>query len=318
MKPQTNVNPDDKLLNFFQRALDVNHAVYGLGIDVLAAYSPLLATLIPAWMVYSNTQAHLNFPPWVATAAAIAVEVLGISAVHTTVSFWQFNSSLTRKTDLRSPFWIALGTSIAYIVIVLTVNTILDAVNQTSPEKVIAAGVLSLLSLVGALIVAVRAQHSLRITGQDPATVQKANETERELREKVRDLNDQLKQANKLNTDLNTANQKLITENQHLNATNTDLNTTNHTLNTEFTRLNTEYQRLNTLAEKLNAYRTIFDADRDAAERVPIAHRTFPAASQNALSQILNIPKATLNAHWPTNGHHRTNPERDGSGTPGD
>lgn len=309
MKP-TQPHPDDKLLNFFQRALDVNHAIYGLGIDVLAAYSPLLATLIPAYMIYRNTTEHLAFPLWIALAAAIATEVLGISAVHTTISFWQYNNALTRKNDLRSPFWIALGTSIAYIAIVLIVNTVLDAAGGTATVKVIASGTLSLLSLVGALIVAVRAQHSLRITGNDPATVQKANETERELREKLRDLNDQLKQVNKLNTDLNTTNQKLTTENQHLTTTNADLNTANHTLTTDLTRLNTEYQRLNTLAEKLNAYRTIFDADRDAAERVPIAHRTFPDASQNALSQILNIPKATLNAHWPQNGHPRTTPEQ--------
>lgn len=309
MKPTS--HPDDKLLAFFQRALDVNHAIYGLGIDVLAAYSPLLATLIPAWMVYSNTQAHLNFPAWVATAAAIAVEVLGISAVHTTVSFWQFNNSLTRKTDLRSPFWIALGTSIAYVVIVLTVNTILDAVNQTSPEKVIAAGVLSLLSLVGALIVAVRAQHSLHITGNDPATVQKATETEREQREKLRDLNDQVKILNTANQKLNTQVTHLNTENERLNILTTELNTANETLTTQVAHLNTENQRLNTHVSRLNVYRTIFNADLDAAERVRAAHAQWPDASQNALSQIMNIPKATVNNHWPQNGHHRTNPEQD-------
>lgn len=310
MKP-TAPHPDDKLLNFFQRALDINHAIYGVGIDVLAAYSPLLATLIPAYLTYQNTHTHLGFDRWIAFASAAAVEVLGISAVHTAVSFYQYNTSLTRKTDQRSPFVLALITAVFYIAIVLIVNVGLDAAHQTDLMNVIAAGTLSLLSMVGALIIAVRSQHALRITGNDPATVQKTNETERELREKLRDLNDQLKQANKLNADLNTANQKLTTENQHLNATNTDMNTTNYTLNTELTRLTTENQRLNTLAEKLNAYRTIFDADRDAAERVPIAHRTFPDASQNALSQILKIPKATLNAHWPQNGHHRTTPEQD-------
>ncbi|NUM44829.1 MAG: hypothetical protein HUU38_08975 [Anaerolineales bacterium] len=302
-----NISPDDKLLNFFQRALDVNHAVYGLGIDVLAAYSPLLATLIPAWMMFENTSTHLGFPTWVAVIAAIVVEVLGISAVHTTVSFWQFNNSLTRKGDVRSPFWIALGTSVAYIVIVLIVNTVLDAASKETTVNVVAAGTLSLLSLVGALIVAVRAQHSLRLTGQDPATVQKHTETERELRE----ANTALKQANKQIADLNTTNQNLTTELTQLNTTNTDLNTTNQTLTTELKRLNTENQRLNNLTEKLSVYRTIFDSDRDAAERVPVAHRTFPDASQNALSQILNIPKATLNAHWPQNGHHRTATEQE-------
>ncbi|MCB9135130.1 MAG: hypothetical protein H6636_06875 [Anaerolineales bacterium] len=303
-----NISPDDKLLNFFQRTLDVNHAIYGLGIDVLAAYSPLLATLIPAYMIYRNTTDHLAFPTWIALAAAIATEVLGISAVHTTISFWQYNNALTRKGDLRSPFWIALGTSVAYIAIVLIVNTVLDAAGGTASVKVIASGTLSLLSLVGALIVAVRAQHALRLTGQDPATVQKQTDTERELREKLRDLNDQVKTLNTANQKLNTQATHLNTENERLNILTTELNTANETLNTQVTHLNTENQRLNTHVSRLNVYRTIFNADLDAAERVRAAHAQWPDASQNALSQILNIPKATLNNHWPQNGHHRTSP----------
>lgn len=306
MKP-TSPLPDDRILTFLQRALDINHAIYGLGIDVLAAYSPLLATLIPAYLTYTNTHTYLHFENWIAFASAAAVEVLGISAVHTTVAFYQYNDSLTRKTDQRAPFWLALAAAIFYIAIVLIVNTGLDWSSGTPLVNVIAAGALSLLSVIGALIIAVRAQQSLKLTGNDPATVQKYTETERELRE----ANTALKQANKQIADLNTANQNLTTELTQLNTTNTDLNTTNQTLTTELKRLNAEYQRLNTLTEKLSVYRTIFDADRDAAERVPIAHRTFPDASQNALSQIMNIPKATLNAHWPTNGHHRTPSEQE-------
>ncbi len=310
MKP-TSPAPDDKLLNFFQRALDINHAVYGVGIDVLAAYSPLLATLIPAYLTYKNTTEHLGFDPWIGFASAAAVEVLGISAVHTAVSFYQYNTSLTRKTDQRSPFWLAFFTAIFYIAIVLVVNVGLDAASGNPLVNVIAAGTLSLLSMVGALIIAVRAQHALRITGNDPVTVQKQTDTERDLREKLRDVTDQLRQANKLNTDLNTTNQSLNTDNQRLNTANAELNTDNASLNTQVKHLNTEYERLNTQVSRLAAYRTIFNADLDAAERVRAAHEQWPEASQNALSQILNIPKATLNNHWPQNGYHRTVAEQE-------
>lgn len=75
--------------------------------------------------------------------------------------------------------------------------------------------------------------------------------------------------------------------------------------------LNTENQRLNETIRKVNVLRTIFDADASAAERVTLAHQTFPDASQTSLSQILNMSKATVNNYWPTpNGHHST-PEQE-------
>lgn len=85
---------------------------------------------------------------------------------------------------------------------------------------------------------------------------------------------------------------------QELLAKNKDLNKTNR-------ELNAENQRLNETIRKANVLRTIFDADAAAAERVALAHRTFPDASQTALSQVLNLSKATVNSHWPSpNGHH--------------
>lgn len=270
------IPPNDKLLSFFQRALDVNHAVYGLGIDVLAAYSPLLATLIPAWMMFENTSTHLGFPVWVALAAAVVVEVLGISAVHTTVSFWQFNSSLTRKGDLRSPFWVALGTSIAYIVIVLIVNTVLDAASGETMVNVIAGGTLSLLSLVGALIVAVRAQHALRLTGNDPASVQVLNEKLQVVNEKIRALNEQ---------------------NRELNARNERLNKENGDLNAELIRL--------------NGWGTLLDESVDAAERIRRAAELLPGRSQNTLADVLNISKSYVSQVFTKNGFHRIPTERE-------
>jgi len=280
MKPTNQPTNDSRTyssaLTLLQRALALNHAVYGLGIDVLAAYSPLLATLIPAWLTYHNTLNHLHFPAWVAACAAAAVEVLGISAVHTTIGFYQYNNSLTRKNDLRSPFGIALATALAYIAIVLVVNTGLDAAAGTPLVNVIAAGVLSLLSLVGALIVAVRAQHALRLTGNDPATVRQLNDRE-----------------------------------QLLNEKNRQLNTENRQLNTTVQQLNTEIEQVNGLLTELNTYRTIFDQELNAAERISLAHRTFPNASQTALAQILELSKATVNSHWPSPNGHRTLTEQE-------
>lgn len=270
-------NPtNDKLLNFFQRALDINHAVYGLGIDVLAAYSPLLATLIPAYLTYHNTTTYLLFPPWVGWVAAAAVEVLGISAVHTAVSFYQYNQTLTRKGDLRSPFWLALGTAVFYIAIVIIVNTGLDAASGASLVNVIAAGTLSLLSLVGALIIAVRAQHALRLSGNDPATVQKLNE-------KIQQLNERLQQ----------------------------LNTENRELNGQVRMLDDLVSKLNKQTAELAPYRTLFNESVDAAERIRQAAVLLPNISQNAIAQLVNVSKSYVSQVFSENGFHRTPGEQD-------
>lgn len=91
---------------------------------------------------------------------------------------------------------------------------------------------------------------------------------------------------------------------QELHAKNKELNKTNR-------ELNAENQRLNEGLRRANVYQTIFDADAAAAERVTLAHQTFPDASQTALSQVLNLSKATVNNYWPqVNGHHPT-PEQE-------
>lgn len=267
---------NDKLLNFFQRALEVNHAVYGLGIDVLAAYSPLLATLIPAYLTYRNTSIHLGFDAWIAFASAAAVEVLGISAVHTAVSLYQYNTSLTRKTDQRSPFWLAFATAVFYIAIVLVVNVGLDAASGSETVNVVASGTLSLLSLVGALIIAVRAQHALKLTGHDPVAVQVVNEKLQAVNEKNRQLNEQNREANEKNRQLNEEN---------------------GALNAELIRA--------------NVYWSLFDESLDAAERIRLAAELLPGRSQNTYADLLNISKSYVSQVFTKNGFHRTPTEQE-------
>lgn len=294
MKP-TAPHPDDKLLNFFQRALDVNHAFYGLGIDVLAAYSPLLATLIPAYLTYHSTLTYLHFAPWMAFTTAAVVEVLGLAAVHTTISLREYNASLTRKTDQRAPLDIAFAASIAYILIVLVVNVGLDIfAAKVSWIIYTVKGFLSLLSVIGALIVAVRAQQSLRTSGNDPATVQQLNERIQGLNERHRKQNETIQQLND--------------EIQRLNASLNEQNTT-HT-NTVH-QLNTEIATLNAQLDEANTYRIVFTDQLNAAERIHRAAELFPNASHNTLANLLNISKAYVSQVFTANGFHRTTSEQD-------
>lgn len=135
-------------------------------IDTVAAVTPWLAPLIPAYLVYHNMTERLGYPPIFGLVGAAAVEFLGLSAVHTAVTFWQWNDA--HKIE-RAPFWFAFGAGLFYVVIVLTVNAALDIWQGSDGVKILAHGLLSLLSVDAAVIIAIRAQHARRLTERDEA-----------------------------------------------------------------------------------------------------------------------------------------------------
>jgi hypothetical protein len=151
-------------------------------IDNIASMAPWLAPVIPAYMAWHSMITSLLFPPMIAFAGALVVEFLGLSAVSTTFTFWDYNDS-KRKTDQGAPVAVALITSIFYLAVILLVNVVLD--NSPFVER-LAKGLLSSLSVVAAVILALRSQHSrrlqaieqektdrkeLRLTRKDPASL---------------------------------------------------------------------------------------------------------------------------------------------------
>jgi hypothetical protein len=129
-------------------------------IDTIAAVTPWLAPLIPAYLVYHNMTTRLGYPPIFGLIGAAAVEFLGLSAVHTAVTFWTWNDDHTKE---RAPFWFAFGAGLFYVAIVLTVNAALDIWQDSADVKIFAHALLSLLSVDAAIIIAVRAQHARRL-----------------------------------------------------------------------------------------------------------------------------------------------------------
>jgi hypothetical protein len=109
---------------------------------------------------------QLGYPPIFGLVGAAAVEFLGLSAVHTAVTFWQWNDH--HKIE-RAPFWFALGAGLFYVLIVLTVNAALDIWRGNEGVKILAHALLSLLSVDAAVIIAIRAQHARRLTERDEA-----------------------------------------------------------------------------------------------------------------------------------------------------
>lgn len=135
-------------------------------IDAIAAITPWLAPLIPAYLVYHNMTERLGYTPLFGLIGAAAVEFLGLSAVHTAVTFWQWNDS--HRVE-RAPFWFAFGAGLFYVVIVLTVNAALDIWRDNDSVKILAHALLSLLSVDAAVIIAIRAQHARRLSERDEA-----------------------------------------------------------------------------------------------------------------------------------------------------
>jgi len=167
MEPKTQTEPQ-KHLPFFERLRggleslqDTSQTFERVVIDNLSAFTPWLAPLIPASMAYRNMITRLDFSPLVSLFAAAAVEFLGLTTISTTLEFWKYNQD-KRKSDNSAPFVVALLTGVFYVVIILTVNAMLE-LNQSLEVKVAAKAMLSLLSVVAAVIIALRSQHRRRL-----------------------------------------------------------------------------------------------------------------------------------------------------------
>lgn len=149
-----------KIKNFLKGWLEFTRLLEMTLVDNLAATVPWLAPIVPAYMVFSGMQATMDFPVWAAIVSAVAVELLGMSTVTTAFQMWDYNDS-KRKTDPRAPLGIAVAATVFYLVIVITVNAILD---QSAAVERIAKALLSTLGVVGAVILAIRSQHTRRLS----------------------------------------------------------------------------------------------------------------------------------------------------------
>jgi len=167
----------NKITNFLQGWAKLTQALEATLIDNVAATIPWMAPIIPAWFAYENMTTVLGMPQAISLIGAAVVEFLGLATVSTTFKLWQYNDS-KRKTDQNAPVQVAIGTTAFYLIIVLLVNVILDI----SPvEARVAKALLSLLSVAGAVVLAIRAQHSRRLE-----SIEAERQERREMRQEIR------------------------------------------------------------------------------------------------------------------------------------
>lgn len=127
-------------------------------LDALSAIVPYTTASIPAYLTFVHTRDYMGFPVNIAWLAAFTVEVLGVTAVSTAIRFWQWNKTHSQEKD-RAPFWLAVATYGFYILVVLSVNVILEVYAQVrAPAVIWAIGLFSLLSIPSGVLISIRAQ----------------------------------------------------------------------------------------------------------------------------------------------------------------
>jgi hypothetical protein len=146
----------ERARRWLQGAQAFSRALEETLVDVIAAYTPWLAPLIPAAIGYGNVRKGLEFDPWLALVYALVVEFLGLATVTTTLQFRAWNQEQAEK----APFWLAIGTALFYLLVTLTVNVFLDG--GTIVQKVV-KGLVSTFSVAGAITLAMRAEQAKRV-----------------------------------------------------------------------------------------------------------------------------------------------------------
>lgn len=143
---------------FFTKASDTINGAERSVLDFISVFVPWAVPVIPAYLTYYHTIEQMHFPVWVARTAAFVVEALGLVSVATAIRFWK-NNTLFKGEREKAPFWLAVIVYLFYIVIVLTVNVLLEVEASTRNGVVIfAIGLFTLLSFPASLLIAIRAQ----------------------------------------------------------------------------------------------------------------------------------------------------------------
>src|SRR5688572_8508084 len=162
--------------DIFQAIADILNGAERSFLDLLSVIVPYAVPVIPAYLTYYHTRDEMTFPHWVAITAAFVVEVLGITAVSTAIRFWK-NNQLYKSEKERAPFWLAVGVYVFYIVIVLSVNVILEIVSGVRSGWVIfSIGLFSLLSFPSGVLISIRAQYTEMLEDRQERKAERQNE----------------------------------------------------------------------------------------------------------------------------------------------
>lgn len=120
---------------------------------------PILGPVPTAYAIGKATLLHLAWPWPVALVAALVVECLGLATVNTALALWNYNKD-KRKSDPRAPFALALALAGVYFGSAITLTVALDVAPSLA---LYAPALVPFLSLTGAGVLAIRADHRRRL-----------------------------------------------------------------------------------------------------------------------------------------------------------
>lgn len=152
------------LKNWFENFDEWINDTEGSLVNALTAFAPWLAPLAPAYMTYRHMVDFLNFPNVLALALAMLVEILGFGTVSTFLDFW-FHNKKERAKVKQAPLGIVVFSFGFYLCLIVISNVVIDIAkafgtsNQEQWAIILVRLLLTLQTIPGALIVAVRTGH---------------------------------------------------------------------------------------------------------------------------------------------------------------
>ena len=150
--------------NIFDKLNEWVNDTEGSMVNALTALSPWLAPLAPAYMTFRHMDEFLQFPLLISLALAFLVEILGFGTVSTALDFW-FHNRKEKAGMKKAPLEIVIGVFVFYLVLILVSNVVIDisvAYLSDAWQKgaiILVRALLTLQTIPGALIVAVRTGH---------------------------------------------------------------------------------------------------------------------------------------------------------------
>ena len=126
-------------------------------IGAVSSTSLWLAPIVPAVMTFYSLRDRLGFAPMWAFTSALVVEFFDVTSMDTLMSIRKYNHLRIKEAPPQSPLyaWIAFST---YVVIILAVNVILEAVSGAHWTIVLSKFLLCLFSPIASLLLSVRGQ----------------------------------------------------------------------------------------------------------------------------------------------------------------
>ena len=143
-------------------------------VTLIAKVIPLLVPIIPAYVGFShvtNKVSGLGFDPFFGWIYGAVIEGLGYAAIYKAVQFYEHNRKYTSEKN-QAPLQVAVAIYVVYLLVTLIVNVVLDWKSGVVGYKVLALGLISLLSVPAGLLMSISAIHTERTNEREKATEQ--------------------------------------------------------------------------------------------------------------------------------------------------